>query len=337
MRSGANRGEVARLARVAESTVSRALCDSSLISPLVKKRVRLAAEKLGYVPNRQAALFARRQTLRLGFVVRSYTSFPPFSRAYFPALLDGAVMGADERGYFLTIILDRKGQEVRDLAQTVQSKEVDGLLISIIQTQDPRIEGLMARKIPFVIINDHQDDCFSVDHNPSVGMSKAFEHAVSLGHSHIGYITGDLSYRNARDRMDAFQNQALKFGVYTRIEEADFSRTGGYRSAGRLLCGGEPPTLIMTASDREALGVIDYCKDHGIRVPEDVSLVGYDNLLPAQDVSPRLTTVDNPVTREGYAAAQLLIDVLEKKIARPVCKWLDTGFVVRQSTGPAKK
>jgi LacI family transcriptional regulator len=337
MHSSAKRNEVAKLAGVAESTVSRALNDSPLISAAIKAKVRKAAEKLGYVPSRQAALFASRKTCRLGFVVRAYKAFPPFSRAYFPSLLDGAVMGADERGYLVSVILDKKGDEFRDLVQVVRSREVDGLILSIMPTDDPRIGKLIQAKVPFVIINEHRQGCFAVDHNPTVGMRKAFDYAVSMGHTHIGYITGDKQYRNARDRQDAFQEMALKFGVYTMIEEGDFSRTSGYRSAGRLLQSDIPPTMIMTASDRAALGVLDYCRDHKIHVPNDVSVIGYDNLYPAQEVIPQLTTVDNPVPQEGYTAAQLLVDVLEKKVTKPVTKWLDTDFVIRQSSGICKK
>src|SRR5512136_3029887 len=96
MHTRASRAEVAKRAGVAESTVSRALSDSPLISAAVKERVRKAAAALGYVPSRQAAKFATKRTYHLGFVVRSYRSFPPFSRAYFPALLDGAVLGAGQ-------------------------------------------------------------------------------------------------------------------------------------------------------------------------------------------------------------------------------------------------
>jgi DNA-binding LacI/PurR family transcriptional regulator len=337
MHTSARRGDVALLAGVAESTVSRALNDSALISEAIKAKVRKAAEKLGYVPSRQAALFASKKTCRLGFVVRSYKAFPPFSRAYFPALLDGTVLGADERGYLVTIVLDRVNNEFRDLVQVVRSREVDGLILSIVPTDDPRIEQLQGARVPFVVINDQRKGCYSVNHSPVVGMQKAFDYAVSLGHTHFGYVTGDMGYRNARDRFDRFQDLALKFGVYTKVEEGNFSRTSGYRCTGRLLSSENAPTVIMTASDRSALGVLDYCREHKIRVPDDLSVIGYDNLYPAEDVLPTLTTITNPVSQEGSTAAHLLIDILEKKVARPVCRWLETDFIIRQSTGPCRK
>ena len=334
MHTGASRKDIARAAGVAESTVSRALNDSPLISAEVKRRVRESAASLGYVPSRQAARFATRKTFHLGFVVRSYRTFAPFSRPYFPALLDGAVLGAEERGYYITIILDRHHDTIDDIVKLVKSREVDGLIMSVTPVDDHRIEALKHSAVPFVLINNYMEGVSSVDGDPQPGMRLAFEHARSLGHRVVGYVTGDLGFRNAVDRLDVFKALAQEFQVDARVVQGDFSKTSGYAAAGTLLQSGSPPTLIMTAADREAFGIMDYCRQHHIRIPQDVSLIGYDNLDPANTVSPALTTVDNPVTRSGYEGAQLLIDILEGKAVGPKARKLDTGFVARESTGP---
>lgn len=334
MHASAKRSEIARAAGVAESTVSRALNKSPLISPETRERVRAAAEALGYFPSRQAALFAQRRTCRIGFVVRAYKAFPPFSRAYFPALLDGAVLAAEERGYLVAVVLDRTDRQPRNIAHVVKRREVDGLLLPIVPAGDERIRNLREHDVPFVLINDYRKGCFSVDGKAGPGMRKAFAHAAELGHRRVGYITGDPHYRNATDRLARFREFVNEFGMQAAVEEGDFSRTSGFMGAAKLIRRNDRPTLIMTASDRAALGVLDYCRQHGIDVPRDLSVIGYDNLDPARTVSPALTTVDNPVTRSGYVAAGLLIDVLEKRVKRKVTRWLDTDFVVRQSTGP---
>ncbi|MBD3240686.1 MAG: LacI family DNA-binding transcriptional regulator, partial [Chitinivibrionales bacterium] len=333
MHTCARRADVARAVGVAESTVSRALSDSPLISDDVKRRVREAAQRLGYVPSRQAARFARRRTYHLGFVVRSYASFAPFSRAYFPALLDGAVLGAEERGYHVTVVLDRRHDDVDEIAGMVSSREVDGLLLSVTPADDDRVLALKKRGIPCVLINNYMKGMSSVDGDPRAGMRLAFEHALELGHARLGYVTGDMAYRNAVDRLAMVHRLAEEHGVKISVAEGNFSRTSGYIAAGKLLQSPRPPSLIMTAADREAMGVLDYCRQHRLRVPEDVSVIGYDNLEPARTVSPGLTTVDNPVTRAGLVGAQLLIDTIEGKTKRPVARWLETGFVVRESTG----
>jgi LacI family transcriptional regulator len=329
--------EVARLAGVSESTVSRSLNDSPLISHRSKQKVKDAATRLGYIPSRQAALFARRRTFTIAFVVPSYQKFPTFSRAYFPALLDGAVLGAEERGFSVSIVLDKVESETRDYGHLVRSHTYDGLLFAVTRADYGGFSYFAESHIPFVLVNNYAEGLYSVDARPEPGMRGAFQHAASLGHRRIGYITGDMSFKNAIDRLNVFNYLAEEFGMKTAIAEGDFSRTSGIRCTESLLKGKCTPSLVMTSSDRAALGVLHYCAENGISVPRDLSVIGYDNLLPATDVSPALSTVDNPVSRAGWAAAQLLIDIINEKVTKPVQVWLDTFFVSRRSTAEARQ
>jgi LacI family transcriptional regulator len=328
--------EVARLAGVSESTVSRSLNDSPLISHQSKQRVKDAAKRLGYIPSRQAALFARRRTYTIAFVVPSYEKFPPFSRAYFPTLLDGAVLSAEERGFSVAIVLDKVETEGRDYGALVRSRTYDGLLFAVTRADYGGFRYFGQNNIPFVLVNNYAEGLFSVDARPEPGMRGAFQHATSLGHRRIGYITGDMSYKNAMDRLKVFNRLAEESGFETIIEHGDFSRTSGYRCAEQLLSVPNPPSLVMTSSDRAALGVLQYCAEAGISVPRDLSVIGYDNLQPAIDVSPPLSTVDNPISRAGWAAVQLLVDIINGKVSEPVQLWLDTSFVARKSTASAR-
>ncbi|HCM27554.1 MAG: hypothetical protein A2Z99_21600 [Treponema sp. GWB1_62_6] len=327
-----SRADVARRAGVAESTVSRALNDSPLITEPIKEKVRDAARDLGYIPSRQAALFARNRTNMLGFVVPTYSSFPPFSRPYFPALLDGVVLEADEEGYATTIVLDKREHEIEDYFALIRSKTVDGLLFAVTRADFGPFMGLRERGVPFVLINNYQDGLNSVDARPESGMRKAFSHAVNLGHRRIGYITGDMHYRNAVDRLAAFNRLAAEFRIEPSIVEGNFSKTSGYVGAGKLLARSLPPTLIMTSSDRAAFGVLQFASESGIRVPADLSVIGYDNLNPVQDITPALSTVDHPVTALARRATRLLITILEGGRGEPVQEWLDTDFAIREST-----
>jgi len=329
------RADVARAAGVAESTVSRALNDSSLISGEIKEKVRQAAEQLGYRPSRQAANFARRRSGAIGLVVPRYTAFPPFSRAYFPTLLDGAVLAAEERGFFVTIVLDKERTTEHSLEELVAGRSVDGFLFAVSPAKYERYRHLKERNIPFVLINNYHDGFSSVDADAEPGMRSAFEHACRLGHRRIGYIAGDLGYRNGMDRLETFEKLGEEFGVHRTVEEGNFSRTSGYEGTARLLSQENPPTLIMTASDRAAIGAISACWDRGISVPERMSVIGFDDLHPARDVTPRLSTVHNPVEESGAEAASLLIDLIEQKRKRATKRWLETSFVIRESTGYA--
>jgi LacI family transcriptional regulator len=337
MKAKPKRSDVAALAGVAESTVSRALNNSPLISEPIKEQVRNAAKQLGYIPSRQAALFARRRTNTIAFTVPSYGYFPPFSRSYFPALLDGVVLEADELNYSVTIILDKQQHKTEDYYTLIQSKTVDGILFAVTRADFHPFTGLRDKGVPFVLINNYHQGLNSVDAIPEPGMRKAFSHAYNLGHRHFGYITGDMRYRNAIDRLETFNKLSREFDVQTSIIEGDFSKTSGHMGAERLLNQKQAPSLIMTSSDRCAFGVLQYAAARGIKIPEDLSVIGYDNLPPVQDITPPLSTIEQPVTALARHATHLLIDILEGRRNEPIQEWLNTDFIVRESTSFYKK
>jgi LacI family transcriptional regulator len=333
MRTSANRKEVAKETGVSPSTVSRALSNSPLIPEVTRQKVLAAAKKLNYIPNRQAGLFAQSKTFRLGLVIPFYKNIPPFSRAYFPALLNGIVSTAEALGYTITIITNPVDSNSKNLPDMVWAKEIDGLLLTIPRIGQRQVLECRDKEIPFVLINGREEGCYCVDGDPTLGMQKALRHIFDLGHSNIAYIAGDMRYINAIDRKAAFLSAAQDLNLKFEIKEGNFSRTGGYRCAGALLNSPNPPTAIFTSSDREALGVMDYCWEHGIKMPEELSVIGYDNLDPATYIYPGLSTVDNPITKCGEEAVNLLVKVLQKKQTSPLVKLLGTDFVARQSSG----
>lgn len=328
-----SRAQVAEAAGVAESTVSRALNDSPLISAAVKTRVRETAARLGYYPNRQAVLLASNKTMRLGLVVRTYKSFSPFSRSYFPRLLDGVLQRAEELGYTITIVLDKKHDQYKDLSKMIYTKEVDGLIFSVTPLKDARFGDLLGHGVPFVLVNNLYEGADCINCDPRRGTKDALSHICALGHRHVGYITGDLNYWDGRERLHVFRSQAEERGLKTSVVEGNFSKRSGLAGAEALLGQDDPPTVIMAGSDRCALGVMEYCKAKCILIPEELSLVGFDNLGPARDAVPGLSTIHNPVVRMGSEAVDLLHQRLSKKLTGSVSLMSESGFIIRRSTG----
>jgi LacI family transcriptional regulator len=320
------------MAGVAESTVSRALNDSPQISQVVKDRVRDIAERIGYIPNRQAVLLARSKTYRIGLVVRTYKSFSPFSRSYFPRLLDGVLMAAEAHGYSITIVLDRAGENYKDLSLLVRAKEVDGLLFSVTPVRDRRLDELQEKNVPFILINNRKKDFFCANCDPERGMRDAFSHIAALGHSRIGYIHGDTDYWDGIIRLKIFRQLAKEYGLDAAIVPGNFSKTSGFEGAGKLLSRRNPPTLIMCASDRCALGVLAWCQENGLEIPKQLSLIGFDNLGPARDTQPGLTTIHNPVVKLGSESTTMLIDLLEEREVKRE-HFIESGFIIRHTTG----
>ncbi len=336
MRKKVSRTEVAKEAGVAESTVSRALNDSTLITDTVKLRVKEVAARLGYIPNRHAVLLASNRTMRIGLVVKTYKSFPPFSRSYFHRLLDGVLQKAEELGYSITIVLDRKNDKFKELGELIYSREVDGLIFAVAPLDDERFPSLVSQNIPFVMINNYYKDSDCINCDPYDGTLEALIHLEALGHNSIGYITGDGNYWDGKKRLEVFNCLAEKHGISTVVTEGNFSRRSGFEGAKNLLRSGKGPTAIMTGSDRCALGVIEYCKETGLNIPEHVSLVGFDNLGPARDAVPGLSTIHNPVVNMGAEAVVLLDRRLNNPDEKPASLLIGSTFIERQSTGIRK-
>lgn len=333
MRKKVSRGEVARAAGVAESTVSRALNDSNLISDEVKKKIKEIAADLGYIPNRQAVLLASRKTMRIGLVVRTYKSFSPFTRSYFPRLLDGVLQKAEALGYSVTIVLDKVDEEYKDLSKMIYSKELDGFIFSVTPLDDPRFEGLMSHNVPFVLLNNIVEGAGCVNCDPYAGTRDALSHLSSLGHTHVAYVQGDINYWDGRERLAVFETLCAEQGMAYSLCEGNFSKRSGISAAEKLLRTPDRPTAIMTGSDRCALGVMEYCKKENIRIPQDLSLIGFDNLGPARDSVPGLSTIHNPVVRMGSDAMELLYQRLSGTVEKETRLLIDSGFIIRESTG----
>lgn len=333
MNTRVTRADVAKEAGVSEATVSRSLNDSKLISKGTREKVRIAAEKLRYVPNRQASSFAQQKTFRLGFVVPNYEKSGPFRSSYFPFLLNGMVAAAEKRDYSVNIILDRNEKGLKDLSESVIRRDVDGLIFGITKINDIQIEELTRKDIPFVLINSKKADAYCILNDPYKGMEQAMASLKKQGHERIGYISGDMNYTDGIMRLEAFNKLVKKFGFEYQIKEGNFSKRSGYYCAGALLNQGNHPTAIVCSSDREAVGVLEYCWDHKIQVPEKISVIGYDNTEMTDNVYPTLSSVHHPIMDMGNTAANLLMDMLEKKESKPRFIYAETSFVERESSG----
>ncbi len=331
MEKKVNRAQVAQAIGVSESTVSRALNDSPLISEQVKNKVRLKAEELGYFPSRTATLFATGRSYSIGLVVPNFEKILPFTRSYFPSLLDGLLLGATNAGYNVGIVVSGKLGKYRNYSELVNSKSFDGLVFAVSPEHERASAELIKNHIPFVLVSNYCDGASSVYAKPDVGMEKAFLHAASLGHENIGYITGDSNYKNGEDRLETFKNLASKFNMKTEIVLGDFSYNSGYNGFKKFKSNlGKQISLVMTACDRQAFGFIDACQENKVDVPKQLSVIGYDNFVTNNPYA--LTTVDHPITNMGNEAARLLINMIEKKNYYTEQIWVDTDFVIRNTT-----
>jgi len=325
--------DVAREANVSYSTVSRVINNKG-VSAEKRERVLRAMAELGYVANLQARSLAGGKSHIIGLLVHSLTV------EYFGEIARGVdeELAAIQYDLMLYTTHRRKGRESAYVTRLTRNL-VDGLLLVLPRNAEAYLETLRQRRFPYVLV-DHQGLGFDV---PSVGATNwqggydGTRYLIELGHRRIGFITGDMTIGCARDRLAGYE-QALKDAQIpidpALIREGDFMQPQGFRCANELLGLEEPPTAIFASNDVSAFGVMEAVRNHGLRIPDDISILGFDDIPQAAQVYPSLTTVRRPLAEMGRAAAQLLFRYINEPDAAIQRIELPTQLIVRRSCQP---
>ncbi len=325
--------DVAREANVSYSTVSRVINNKG-VSAEKRERVLRAMAELGYVANLQARSLAGGKSHIIGLLVHSLTV------EYFGEIARGVdeELAAIQYDLMLYTTHRRKGRESAYVTRLTRNL-VDGLLLVLPRNAEAYLETLRQRRFPYVLV-DHQGLGFDV---PSVGATNwqggydGTRYLIELGHRRIGFITGDMTIGCARDRLAGYE-QALKDAQIpidpALIREGDFMQPQGFRCANELLGLEEPPTAIFASNDVSAFGVMEAVRNHGLRIPDDISILGFDDIPQAAQVYPSLTTVRQPLAEMGRAAAQLLFRYINEPDAAIQRIELPTQLIVRRSCQP---
>jgi LacI family transcriptional regulator len=324
--------EVAEKAGVSLGTVSRVMNNDSHVAPGTRERVSAVMREMGYVANRQARGLKGSRTNVIGVLA------PDLGTGYIGEILHG--IDAELALYHFDLMLFTTHRtaikEANYVANMVQGM-VDGLLVVLPRNPADYTGTLTSRNFPFVLI-DHQgtgNPCPAVGATNWQGGYNATEYLIKLGHKRIGFIAGSMDLGAAIDRLDGYKSalQVHHIPVDPQlIYEGTFFQPDGYAGGSALLDLDHTPTAIFASNDVMAMGVMDAIRERGLRVPEDVSIIGFDDIPQAAMVRPALTTVRQPLEEMGRLATQLLIDQLknpEKEIGRIE---LPTQLIVRDST-----
>lgn len=309
--------DVARVANVAPSTVSRVIANSPRISEKTKERVREVMDQLGYHPNFIARSLASQSTRAIGLVMPSSTD-AVFQNPFFPTVLTGLSEGAHSKQYALHMTTGKTENEIFDgVVAMVQGGRVDGVVLLYSKVEDKVIAYLRERDFPFVVIGKpfKDDDNISyVDNDNFKAGKEVTEHLIQLGHDRIGFIGGNLDLVVTVERLlgyeKALRNSGLSL-VDDYIVNDEFLRESGQDAVKELLSLENPPTAMVVADDLMALGVLNKLDEMGIAVPEDISIVSFNNVLIAEMARPPLTSVDINIFDLGYQAAKSLIQKIE--------------------------
>jgi DNA-binding LacI/PurR family transcriptional regulator len=330
--------DVAQLAGVSTGIASMALSDDPRVASATKENVRRAAEKLDYIPN-MVGRALRGKRLGAIAVVIPQSSQHVFSHPYFIEVLKGVTDVANAHNLTLILSTSSENQEEDAYMKILRSRRADGVIVAAAAIADPNIARLASSGYPVVFLgrDRHDERVISVAVDDIGGAVQAINHLIEVHRLRaIAHITGPLGHRSAADKVEGYRLALGRHGLPFNerlVVEGDYSQRSGARACQELLDGGEPVEAIFAANDEMALGALQVIEERGLRVPQDIALVGYDDISLAAVVRPSLTTIHQPMEEVGRRAAARLIELLEEKAAEPRQVDLPTELVVRKSCG----
>jgi DNA-binding LacI/PurR family transcriptional regulator len=329
--------DIARRAGVSHSTVSRALRGSPLISNETTERIRLIALEMGYHPSAAARSLKTNQTKALGVIVRNIDD--PF----FSEILQGIEDIAQGEGYSLFISSSQNETDrERMIVKAMREHRVDGVIICSTSFGTIQSRELVEHSVPIVVVNNQaaEDYRHAIHHDDVDGSRQVTRHLIGLGHRRIAYLGNAISGRTTLDRLSGFK-QEMEIAGLTVPEEYIHQVPGGEPEHGlagvdHFLALVLRPTALVCFNDMMAIGVLKGLKQAGVRVPEDCSVTGFDNIILSEFTSPPLTTFDQPKHFIGAEAARLLLGMLgpdsEKNATDFKSRTLKGQLLVRAST-----
>jgi LacI family transcriptional regulator len=322
---------VAGLAHVSIATVSRTINHVPTVNPKLAKRVWEAIRELNYFPNTQARALVSGRSRMLGLIVSEITN--PF----FPELIQGFEDVAVENGYEILIgSTNYEPDRMQRCIRRMVERNAEGVAIMTFGIEQPLLDQLVDRNVPLVFVdvapNRPGMSVLKVDYHH--GIRQGVQHLAALGHRRIGFVSGPLRLHSAQSRLAAFKKALDECGIpvdETLMIEGDHTMEGGMSAAAKMMAHKDLPTAVMCSNDMLAIGVLHQLSRSGLRVPDDVSIIGFDDIHMAAMVIPPLTSIQMSRTDIASAAVSALRGHLEGAPKREYN--IDTRLVVRESTG----
>jgi LacI family transcriptional regulator len=327
--------QIAELAGVSRSTVSRVLNDHPNVSSAKREQVLQVIAETGFRPDPIARSLSSRRAHVIGLVIPLAIQ-SLFQDPFFPRLIQGISQGCNSHGYTLSLFLLHTPEEEANLYPGIARRQfLDGLIVTATRDGDPLVPQLLANRIPFVVHGRHPNPRVSFVEVDNVnGAHTAVSHLVRRGRHRIALITGPSGRLAAEDRKQgyvaALQERQRPIDP-ALIAHGDFAESSGFEAMQRLLP--HQPDAVFVASDSMAMGALRALRQAGRQVPDDVAVVGFDDMPLAATAEPALTTVRQPIRRAGALAVETLIGILENGVQPPRRIILPTELVIRASCG----
>ena len=307
--------DVAKTANVSISTVSRVLNNSGYTSQDTKDRVYNAVEKLNYQKNLVAAAMISKQTATLGLII------PDIKNVFYGDLTRAVEDTAHKLGFNVILCnTDNDLNKEREYIEFLVQKGIDGIIFSTPEVEDKNIRELVKAKpdLPIILLGSEVDgakvDQVLVDNFH--GAYLATEHLLQLGHQKIGYISGQPESYSTIERQKGYETALKDYGISPSEENIildEFKVDSGYKNGKKMLSQEDHPTAIFAGNDAIGVGVYNAARELGLRIPEDISVVGFDHSLFSEIVYPKLTTIKTPIQEMCEKAVQLIVEIAVDK------------------------
>lgn len=327
--------DVARECGVSRSTVSRVINNDPNVKDATRSAVLEVIQRINFQPNLAARGLARGRTGVLALVIPRAAA-AVFVDPYFPLLIQGVSSACNARSYGMMFWLVEPEYEGRMAQQIIYNGLIDGAIVASAAMDDPIVSALAeTRRIPFLLIGRHPSDAAVsfVDVDNRAGAAQAVEHLIQQGRRRIATLSGPLAMVTGVDRLRGYQDALEQHGLAwdpALCAEGNFQEESGYEGMRRLL--EHHPDALFAASDMMAIGAMRAIEQAGLRVPEDIAVVGFDDIPAACRTTPPLTTIAQPIQRCGAVAADNLMDLVEDPNPTLRSLILTTDLVVRGSS-----
>lgn len=330
--------DVADLAGVSRTTVSFVLNNEErfAIRPETAEKVRSAAKQLGYYPNASARALASNQTKNIGLIISRAPHYIA-SDTFLPQILGGLLDALKQNSQGLLLEWVEPGQQLQTYLELTRAHHIDGMILMTPRLDDPGLKALEETDIPVVLMGYiPESSLHSVDVDNLAAAESAVNHLIALGHTKIACITNAaIAYTSASQRLDGYKSALRKAGISfdpRLVREADFDAQSGLTQMQSLLESNLEFSAVFVASDNVALGAYSAIQKAGLSIPDDISVVGFDDIPLASYIHPRLTSVSlsgHDIAVESY---KVLTQLMREEVTESLSVTLPTRLIARESS-----
>ncbi len=326
----ANIRDVARLAGVSSSTVSRIVNNTKPVSLEVRKRVEEAIKETGYKPNPVARSMVLKKTQVIGVLIAD------ISNRYYAEFVRGIENAAFDNGYSIMLCDSNFSKKAEtEYLELMRDKMVDGIIVSTRVLGEHFKEFSKNNDVPIVYENRPRDNVYSVAIENEAMSFKAVEYLIQCGHEAIGCIyTAQEDISTGYNRFEGYKHALKKYGLKFNSKTAvmgDFSIESGYQAMNTIIDAETPVTAVFATTDEMAFGAYAALADRGIKIPEDISIVGFDDIDLSKYLRPQLTTIHQPISRIGVKTVELLLRLINDDYPTTFSLFVDTELRIRNS------